>query len=133
MSYRPHHTAISVRDLDASLQFYETLGFRQAHRYDDPDKTGIKLKLDDYVLEIFAYYQNRTKPALNTDLGNNLSDIGIKHFGLSVDDIEAALADLRSKGLADDETKILSKGSARFFFIKDPDGMWVEFICDDRY
>lgn len=133
MKYKPHHTAISVRNLEKSLAFYDLLGFKQIHRYDDSDKVGIKMKLGDYVLEIFAYKQNQDKPALTYELGNNLSNIGVKHFGLTTDDVDAALADLRKKGLADETTKILTKGTARFFFIKDPDGMWVEVIKDDRY
>ncbi len=133
MRYKPHHTAISVRNLDESLEFYAKLGFKEVHRYDDPDKTGVKLKLDDYVMEVFAFHANKEKPKLLLDTGNNLNDIGVKHFGLSVDDVEAALADMRKKGLANDKSEILAKGSARFFFIQDPDGMWVEFIRDDRY
>lgn len=133
MRYKPHHTAVSVRNLNDSLEFYEQLGFKQVHRYDDPDKVGVKMKLDDYVLEIFAFNKNNSKPELKSELGNDLGEIGVKHIGLSIDDIESALSDMKSKGLADEKTHILTKGTAKFFFVKDPDGMWVEFINDDRY
>jgi catechol 2,3-dioxygenase-like lactoylglutathione lyase family enzyme len=56
-----------------------------------------------------------------------------KHIGVTVDDLGAALEDLRLKGLADEGTQVLTKGAARFFFVRDPDGMWVEVIKDNRY
>lgn len=133
MQYKPHHTAISVRNLDDALEFYGKLGFEEVHRYNDPDKIGLKLKLDNYVLEVFAYDNNKTKQKLDLELGNNLKDIGVKHIALAAEDIDAALQDLKDKGLADESTEILTKGSARFLFIKDPDGVWVEIIKDDRY
>lgn len=133
MNFKPHHTAISVRDLDKTLAFYATFGFSQVHRYDDADKVGVKLKLDGYVLELFAYKQNEGQPPLDMQLGNDLDRLGVKHIGFTVDDLDAALEELRAKGLATDETQILTKDTARFFFVKDPDGMWVEVIKDDRY
>ena len=133
MKYAPHHTAISVRDLEATLNFYKVFGFKEVHRYEDEDKTGVKLRLEHYVLELFAYKQNQSKPPLALELGNDLEDIGVKHIGFTVEDIAGALGDLKSHGLADDSTKMLTKGSARFFFVKDPAGMWVEVIKDDRY
>jgi len=133
MNYLPHHTAISIRYINKTIGFYEVFGFKEVHRYEDPDKTGIKLKLGNYVLELFAYKQNGLKPELRLILGNNLDELGVKHIGFTVVDVDAALDDLKSQGLADESTKILTKGTARFFFVKDPDGMWVEIIKDDRY
>lgn len=133
MKFTLHHTAISVRDLSKTVEFYSVFGFKQVHRYDDEDKTGVKLKLNDYVLEIFAYKSNQQEAKLELSLGNNLSRLGVKHIGFSVDNVDHALADLKAEGLADDTTKVLQKGTARFFFIMDPDGMWVEVIRDDRY
>lgn len=133
MDYVPHHTAISVRDLDKTLQFYKAFGFEQVHRYDDPDKIGVKLRLKSYVLEVFAYKQNADMSPLELTLGNDLPTLGVKHIGVTVEDVHKALEDLKAKGLANDTTKILEKGAAEFFFVRDPDGMWVEVIKDDRY
>lgn len=133
MNYIPHHTAISVSNLEKTLNFYKTFGFEQVHRYDDEDKVGIKLKLKDYILEIFVYKQNVESAPLELELGNDLPQLGVKHIGFTVENLDDALEDLRARGLADDTTQILSKSTAKFFFVRDPDGMWVEVIKDDRY
>lgn len=133
MNYTSHHTAISVSNLEKTLSFYETFGFEQVHRYDDENKVGVKLKLKGYVLELFVYKQNAESTPLELELGNDLSQVGVKHIGLTVENLGDALKDLQTKGLVDDTTQVLSKGTARFFFVRDPDGMWVEIIKDDRY
>jgi len=41
---------------------------------------------------------------------------------------------MREFGYANDETKITEgRTKVSYFFIKDPDGVWVEFVKDDRY
>ncbi len=137
MIYKPHHTAISVRDLSKSLKFYETLGYEQVHRYSESDGSMsiVHLKLGESYLEVFCYAKNQKQPKLEYQYANNLEEVGVKHIALKTDDVTAALADLKAKGLADDATKIdvSDTGKASWFFVQDPDGVWVEIIKDDRY
>lgn len=136
MNLKPHHTAISVRSLEKSLAFYEQLGFKQVHRYDEADGSMsiVHLKLGEYFLEIFVYNKNREAPAVNYDYANNLEEIGVKHIALQTEDIEKSLTELKKAGLADEKTQIThGRTKVSYFFIKDPDGVWVEIVKDERY
>lgn len=92
------------------------------------------LKLGSSFLEIFVYGENAKQPKVDYEYANNLQEIGVKHIALATDDIESALADLKEKGLASEETKItMGRTKVAYFFIQDPDGVWVEIVKDDRY
>lgn len=132
-----HHVAISVRDRERSLAFYEALGFEQVHFYDDGVKTNTHLKLGDVYIEMFCFSINSDVDALDMDKANDIDKIGVKHIAFAVDDVDAARDEVTRMGISDSVSEISEKqgdgGMARFFFVKDPDGVWVEFIKDERY
>jgi catechol 2,3-dioxygenase-like lactoylglutathione lyase family enzyme len=136
MSYSPHHTAISVRNLGVSVTFYESLGFREIHRYDEDDDSMsiVHMKLGESFLEIFFYKKNITAAPIEQGFAGDPEVVGVKHIALRADDLEAALDDMRTKGYANSDTHIIQgRTKVSYFFIQDPDGMWVEFVNDKRY
>lgn len=83
---RVHHIGITVKDLEISCNFYkENFGFEEVDRFTKPGWTGeaIILKNASMRLEIFAFSDFKEK---NDDY-SNLKQIGIKHIGMQVDDV----------------------------------------------
>lgn len=106
------------------------------HKYDEENGSMsiVHLKLGSSFLEIFAYKKNADKLPVDYEYANNLEEIGVKHIVLHTNDLEGALAELRAKGLANEKTKItMGRTKVGYFFIQDPDGVWVEIVKDDRY
>jgi glyoxylase I family protein len=130
-----HHIAITVRDITISQPFYEKLGFSEVHRWDADDNSIVivHLKMDTVVLELFEYAENRNAPPLQLEVANNLSALGVKHFGIKVADVNTAFEQMKKAGyeLGNPEVKN-GRTKVDYFFIKDPDGMWVEIVQDDR-
>lgn len=130
-----HHTALSVRDPDESKEFYESLGFSEVHRWDAADKsmTIIHLKIEDAVLELFHYAENKEVEPLDLAVANDLPSLGVKHIGIQVEDVRQTFNDMKRAGYEIGNEAVKSgKTKIDYFFVKDPDGMWVEIVQDDR-
>jgi len=114
------HIGIPTGDMEKSLAFYRTIGFRAELLTNHPD-TGEQvafLKLGGLVLEIY-------------ESGNPAGrDGAINHFAIGVGDIEAAYGLAREKGLHVLEPvqflPFWEKG-VRFFIVEGPDRERVEF------
>ncbi|MFF2840551.1 VOC family protein [Paenarthrobacter sp. NPDC057981] len=134
-TYRPNHTAVSVRDMNASLDFYGALGFKVVNRTTFDGEELVHIQLGEYLLELFAFRKNAGQPPLQLGYGNGPESLGVKHLAFATDDIHAALVDLKERGLADDSISVEgeAEGKVQWFFITDPDGMWVEIIQEDRF
>jgi glyoxylase I family protein len=133
--FLPHHIAISISNLEHSVGFYEKLGFDTVMQWqaEDGSLSIVHMKLGDMLLELFCYASGRDAPAMEQTLESDLKTIGTKHFGLRVDDIEMARKRLIEAGLADASVSV-TKGRTgiEYFFLRDPDGLFVEIVQDDR-
>jgi lactoylglutathione lyase len=119
------HTCVRVRDIDASVRFYEALGFERRGRLNFASAYNVYLGLpgEGDQLELTVNV-GREEPY---DLGD-----GYNHIALTVDDIDAVLAKLSSELGIEPEKPPFHPGDRselpRIAFVPDPDGYRVELI-----
>ncbi len=129
-----HHVALSVKDLELSKQFYTVLGFKTILDWvsDSGDVKISHMMLNGFILELFCYdkFQENAIVSLEEELHRN----GIKHLGLRVESLDSARDKLITEGLArEDELQVkYGRTGINYFFIRDPDGVFVEIVQDDR-
>ena len=133
-SVAEHHTAISVADLARTRAFYECFGFRLVAQWESAggSLTIAHLRLPTgYLLEVFQYAKNAGVAKAALGAGNNLEDVGVKHIGLRVDNLAEIRAGLTGRG---HECTAIRAGRTGidYFFVRDPDGLWVEVVQDHR-
>ena len=128
-----NHVAISVTDIERSIEFYKKFGFKEFKSWKAEDES-IKinmLKLNNTVLEIFCYKEYTELPETAKTTATDLPILGTKHFALGVDSIEKAKEFVMQNNICktvDTKTGRLGK---QYFFINDPDGILVEIIEND--
>ena len=125
-----NHVAISVTNVEKSIEFYKKFGFKEFKSWKAEDES-IKinmLKLNNTVLEMFCYKEYAKLPETAKTTATDLPVLGTKHFALGVENIEQAKEFVIKNEIANDiEIKVGRLGKP-YFFIKDPDGILVEII-----
>ena len=119
------HTMIRVRDLEASLRFYENvLDLKPSHRLDFEDFSLVYLRNAETDAEIeLTWNRGRDEPYTHGD--------GYGHVTFVVDDVREKHAALVAAGHEPLPVKEFSRDGqllARFFFILDPDGYKIEIL-----
>lgn len=114
------YTGIGVRDIERSIKFYtERLGMELLGRYriEETDGEIAELKSPGGVqmLEL-NWYSNREEYRNGDE---------VDHLAFEVDDVDIALAELRSSGV-EVAMEAFNEGRSRLAFVKDPDGIWIE-------
>ena len=120
------HTNLRVRDIDASLRFYEALGFERRGRLQFEGAHNVYLGLpgDGDTLEL-TVNEGREE---SYDLGS-----GYGHMALEVDDLDGLLARLAEHAIAPEQPPYAPGGREEFriCFVADPDGYRIELIDGD--
>ncbi len=129
-----HHVSLSVTDLDRSMEFYSGFGFKKVFQWkaDDNALSIAHLKLKKSILELFCFADPRPAPESMKKLETDLPVIGIRHFGIQVDSLRKAKDFIIQKGYAEKIEITKGKTGIDYFFIKDPDGIFVELVQDER-
>jgi lactoylglutathione lyase len=111
------HTMIRVRDLDASLRFYDTaFHLTPADRYDFDDFTLVYLRNPEADFEIeLTWNHGRSEPYTHGDG----YDLAAEHQRFT----EQGLNPLPIKEFHRDGSLM-----AKFFFVQDPDGYKIEVL-----
>jgi lactoylglutathione lyase len=117
------HTCVRVRDIDASLRFYEALGYERRGKLQFDGAYNIYLGLpgDGDTLEL-TVNEGQTEPY---DLGS-----GYGHIALVVDDLEAKVTELAEHGYEPEKPPYRPGGRdvGPICFVQDPDGYRIELI-----
>nr|VFK54976.1 MAG: Glyoxalase/Bleomycin resistance protein/Dioxygenase superfamily protein [Candidatus Kentron sp. TUN]VFK58588.1 MAG: Glyoxalase/Bleomycin resistance protein/Dioxygenase superfamily protein [Candidatus Kentron sp. TUN]VFK61150.1 MAG: Glyoxalase/Bleomycin resistance protein/Dioxygenase superfamily protein [Candidatus Kentron sp. TUN] len=71
-------------------------------------------------------------PDHTRELNSDLPVVGVRHFGLRVPSIVEARKHLEAAGLASDVEVKHGRTEIDYFFIRDPDGIFIEIVQDDR-
>jgi len=110
---------VNVKDMDESIRFYtDIVGLPVEKRYSAAE--GVELAfLGD----------SQTKVELICN--KHVKEVGAKEgisLGFEVVSVEEMMADVKRKGLEIDSGPFQPNPHIRFFYIKDPDGLKIQFV-----
>lgn len=118
-----HHIAIICSDYARSRAFYaDTLGLPIISEEFRAERSSHKLNLalsDSTQIELFSFPNPPARPT-------RPEACGLRHLGLRVSDLAAAVAELTAKGIAVEPIRIDAVTGAPFTFFSDPDDLPIE-------
>lgn len=129
-TFQAHHVSLTVRDMSTSVAFYCSFGFKVVYTYATADgKRRIShLRLGEFMLELFEL---QPQEANSTASNRDIAPIGIHHFALQAASITDAYKIVADYGYECDPIAT-GLSSLKYFFVRDPDGIWFEIVEDKR-
>ena len=121
------HILIVVKDLKNSICFYKLLGFEHLNTINRPRDRVAVLKLGETKIELMNLLEGRE----TIQPPRKLSDLGFRHIGFKVKDVEEIYEKLKDKIIFEGPPrKIAGRGNRLTVFFKDPDGVEMHFVQD---
>lgn len=118
-----HHVAIICSNYEQSKRFYvEILGFSIIKETFRAARNSYKLDLQvgkSVQIELFSF-PNPPQRVSNPEA------CGLRHLAFAVDDLDATVSYLESKGVQTEDIRIDELTGKRFTFFKDPDDLPLE-------
>ncbi len=118
-----HHVAIICSNYDRSKHFYtQILGFPIIQETYRAARNSYKLDLkvgESDAIELFSFPDPPDRPS-------RPEACGLRHLSFAVEDLDQAVADLRSKGVEVEPIRVDELTGKRFTFFQDPDRLPLE-------
>ncbi len=116
------HTCYRITDIDASVGFYEKLGFEERRR----------MPIREEAINVFMGLPgDGDRLELTYNFGVDAYEIGTGygHIALTVEDLDSTLEQLATVGIEPERPPYsLREGGSRICFVRDPDDYRIELI-----
>jgi lactoylglutathione lyase len=119
------HTCYRITDPERSLAFYEALGLEKRR------ELPIREEAVNYFLGVPGKEQPELELTYNFETPDGGYDVGTGygHIALTVDALDATLAELAAKGIEPERPPYTVRaGGSRICFVRDPDSYRIELI-----
>lgn len=120
------HVAIICSNYERSKRFYvDLLSCKVVNEINRSERQSFALELSVnglYQIELFSF-PNPPKRSSNPEA------CGLRHLAFRVDDLDAVIAELKSKDVPVEDIRINTLNGKRFTFFRDPDGLPIE-LCE---
>lgn len=115
------HTALDVSDVDATLDFYETLGLEFAHEFTLDGVRNVYVGGENGLELQFKY---------DPESDESVDPSGVDHVAVEVDDVDAEFDRIVAETDCPvvHEPMTIEEANARAAFVEDPDGYAVELV-----
>ncbi len=118
------HTCYRITDIDASIAFYEALGFREVRR----------MPIRDEAINVFMNLpedgdEPRLELTYNFGVASYELGTGYGHIAITTTDLDGMLEQLAAQGIEPEKPPYsLRAGGSRICFVRDPDSYRIEII-----
>ncbi len=116
------HTCYRITDIDASVAFYEKLGFEERRR----------MPIREEAINVFMGLPgdgDRLELTYNFGVDSYEIGTGYGHIALTVENLDATLEQLASAGIEPERPPYsVREGGSRICFVRDPDDYRIELI-----